>query len=197
MTEKTRLFIALDIPVTAVQKVMEFQKMVKKSGIQARWVAEESIHQTLKFIGETDSKNIPGITEILENTLNDFEPFNLSIANAGVFPDLTRPSILWVGLYGETELLMKLSRSIDRSLFEKLEIKRETKSFKPHITIARIKTKINHIKLGELIEIFSTSDPLPFVAEKVILYQSILTRDGAKYKVLKTFQLNKKRASSS
>lgn len=192
MTDKPRLFIALDIPDTAVEKVMNIQKMMKKENIPARWVSTENIHLTLKFIGETDSKNIPYITEILEYYVNDFEPFKLNISNAGVFPGMINPSVIWTGLTGEIELVMKLSRIIDRNLFEKLEIKRETKSFKPHITIARIKTRINPSRLAGIIEEISSNTPFPFIAESVSLFQSTLTRDGAKYTALKTLKLNTK-----
>lgn len=192
MAEKPRLFIALDIPDIAVDKVIEFQKIFKRAGIQARWVARENIHLTLKFLGETDSEIISAITEIIEYSIKDFEPFELSISNAGIFPDMTKPSIVWAGLTGETELVMKLSRIIDRSLLERYEIKIETKYFKPHITIARIKTKTNQMKLTGVIEDISVIAPFPFIAETVTLYKSTLTRDGAKYTALKSFKLIKK-----
>ncbi|WP_027360118.1 RNA 2',3'-cyclic phosphodiesterase [Desulforegula conservatrix] len=192
MTDKPRLFIALDIPDTAVEKVMDIQKMMKKANIPARWVSTKNIHLTLKFIGETDSKNLPCIKEILEYSVNDFEPFKLSISNAGAFPGMINPSVIWAGLTGETELVMKLSRIIDRNLFEKLDIKRETKSSKPHITIARIKTRINPSKLAGVIEEIGSNTPFPFIAESVSLFQSTLTRDGAKYTALKTLKLNTK-----
>ena len=185
MTDRPRLFIALDIPEEAVKKVMEFQKVLKKAGIQGKWIYEKNIHLTLKFIGETDPENIDIIQNILEETASAFRPFNLAVSNAGVFPDIERPSVAWTGIDGETGLVMKLARITDRLLFEKSGIKRETKAFKPHITVARFRNRISPVRLEKTIEEISQKPPFPFIADTVTLYKSFLSREGAKYTALK------------
>lgn len=189
MSDRPRLFAALDIPPKAVEEAMIFQKLMKKAGIFAKWVPFENMHLTLKFIGETDPENISLIKETINEICGDFAPFRLIIKGAGVFPNAHRPAVAWSGLEGETELVMKLARLIDKNLYEKIEIKRETKGFKPHLTVARFKTKINENKISLIIDEISELEPFSFVGDKVTLYQSHLTREGAKYTALESFQL--------
>lgn len=159
MTDRPRLFIALDIPEEAVKKVMEFQKALKKTGIQGKWIYEKNIHLTLKFIGETDPENI----DIIQNTLKRnsvciqaFQPCCLKCRRFS--RDIERPSVAWTGIDGETGLVMKLAKITDRLLFEKAGIKEKQKLLKPHITVARFRNRISSAKLENIIESeFSTT----------------------------------------
>lgn len=195
MGTRIRLFVALDIPAEAVEKAMEFQRILKMKGIQARWIPCGNIHLTLKFLGETEQGKTDLIKDIIRESAEAFSPFRLSLRGAGAFPSPSKPNVAWTGLGGETELVMKLARIIDRLLYERLGIERETKGFKPHLTVARFKARVNPEKLSKAIEEMSSRPDFSFVSDCVTLYQSILTREGAQYTVLARYRLKIKNDS--
>lgn len=189
MPDSKRLFIALDIPDAAQEMIKNIGDVLRKSGVRAKWVEQKNIHMTLKFLGDTDPSMIPPITDLLDKMLEGFPPLKLSIFKAGAFPDTSRPSVLWAGVSGDIEVAMKLARSIDRTLFEILEIPRETKSFKPHITFARIKKGFYSKNLAEALDRISEEESLGFISDSVTLYQSTLTKEGPIYRIIRKFDL--------
>ena len=61
---------------------------------------------------------------------------------AGVFPGLRRPRVMWIGLGGETEALIQLQVALDTGLAD-LGFEKEKRPFKAHLTLARIKDRVD------------------------------------------------------
>jgi 2'-5' RNA ligase len=124
---------------------------------------------------------------ILKNVAKGLQPFTVTIKGISAFPSLERPRVIWIGVQNPTRELNAIYAGINRGLKETgLKIKRDEKGYTPHLTIGRVKGKydkriINEIQDKRDIE-FGT-----FQVKNVILYRSILRREGPIYKSLKIF----------
>ena len=59
-----RGFIAVDIDI--FPKLLEFEKKIKETGANVKFVEPENVHITLKFLGDTDESQIDEIDKIME-----------------------------------------------------------------------------------------------------------------------------------
>ncbi len=173
-----RLFVAIDVPESIKEHIAFLQRTIIYPGNHLRLIHPKNIHLTLNFLGERK-----GTKEIIEQLHEiSFHPFNLQLSGIGFFPTKENPRVMWVGLEDNKDLF-ELQKKIDRLFTPK-------KSFKAHLTIARIK---NHIKEEEIIKLIEEADKLQvkslnFRVKSFKLYQSTLTPIGAVYEVLETFK---------
>src|SRR5215471_15506228 len=97
-----RLFIALDIDDEIRQRIGRFLQGVSGFSPAARWVRLESLHITLKFVGEKPSE----IVSALQNSLNKVSvpPFAITFSGTGFFPTPKSPRVFWIGIQAPVEL---------------------------------------------------------------------------------------------
>ena len=186
-----RAFIAIDVPPLALDTITRIQSRFKSLGLNASWVRPGNMHLTLKFLGETEPDQIPGIRDIISAALASFSPFRLSLGKAGVFPDARRPRVLWVELKDDEGVLHPLQARIEKAL-ESAGFAADPKQFSPHLTLARIKSLKEKEKLQDELNTLNQEDivPHPFDVGRVNLYESQLTPKGSIYTVLANFKLN-------
>ena len=168
------MFIAIDIPAGIKEKIAIFQNELNRL-IDAKWVGKDNMHLTLVFLGEIEGERKSAIKEIL-NELKKFHQFKLKVHGFGGFPDLNRPSVLWIGLE-DSEELFKLQKNLVNKLKENGFLI-EDRPFVGHLTVARIKSKVNLPKLAR----FEKKNWGEFKVETIILYQSELKKEGPRHK---------------
>ncbi len=175
-----RLFIALDLPEELKQKLGELKYRLNFT--QARWVKEENLHLTLKFLGQVEEEKISSISALLVNSLSDFPCFNLQTAELSVFPALKRARVLWINLVKGRKEAKNLAGLIESKLFT-LGFEKENREFEPHITLARFRKPVCLSSLPSVGFSFS------FFADQVVLFESILKPSGPIYKIREVFPL--------
>ncbi|MDP1989724.1 MAG: RNA 2',3'-cyclic phosphodiesterase [Syntrophales bacterium] len=189
MTDETaiRSFLAIDPPEEVLKGIDAVQRRLRKliEG-DIRWVRPEGIHLTLKFFGDIFAADVANISTVAEKTTEKERPFSLAIGGAGVFPDPHRPRVLWLGMNGDVERLLVFQKGLDQSLHE-IGFLREERPFRPHLTVARIKTSRGLIGLVRALEKNEEYSAGRFVASGLSLMQSELTPKGAIYTKLKWF----------
>ena len=116
MPKTIRTFIAIDIPGNIISNIRELQEGIKAYGFKIRWVRPENIHLTLKFLGDVDEVKIDDIAEAVSKTVGEYSPISLKAKGIGVFPGIKRPRVLWVGLTGQLEFLVRLHKTLDENL---------------------------------------------------------------------------------
>ena len=144
---KLRTFIAIDIG--PMDTLVELEHEISSTGAQVKLVEPENIHITLKFLGDTDEKLIEDIIGIMTECANPVRPFTLEFKGAGVFPNLNYMKVAWVGIENY-EPIVPLVKELDTKL-ERLGFRAEKRAFKPHITLARVKGRLNKDALKNLI----------------------------------------------
>ncbi len=151
-----------------------------------KWVEPDNFHITLKFLGDTQDIDIQNIAKDLE-IIGRHKEFPISIENFGVFPNIRSPRVFWFGVKNFLPL-EKIKNEID-NIVQKYGFATDTKKFKPHLTIARPKF-INDRKIIEkFIEKYQNKTIQEAKIDKIIFYESTLTRQGAIYTPIKTINL--------
>ena len=96
-----RLFVALDIDDAIRDRIARFLDGVRGFAPDARWVRPESLHVTLKFIGEESEEDVEKIKRTLETIAA--ESVELNFRGYGFFPGARAPRVFWVGIEGGSE----------------------------------------------------------------------------------------------
>ena len=183
-----RTFIAIPLPKGFQMMLDQLQQSLRTYRADVRWVAIPSIHLTLKFLGEVDPEIIPKLSELLEGTSKPERSFELRLHGLGCFPNLKSPRVVWCGIIGETESLIRLQQKVENAC-AKLEFALEDRPFRPHLTLGRVNGKRNLQPLLDYIKIGSDLE-CSFQTNHFNIYRSILRPQGAEYTVLKSIVLN-------
>lgn len=152
-----------------------------------KWVEFENIHITLHFFGETSIESIPDITESFKEIAQQFEPFQLRLSNLGVFKNLRRPRVLWVGIE-PNDTIEQLYDTIQSNVAE-LGFDTDSRGFRPHLTLARIKFVDNLRKFRKLITQYADTHFQSVDVNEFTFYESKLTPQGPIYTPIETFTL--------
>ena len=193
-----RIFIGIDLDVEVRARIERFLEGVQGFAPEARWVRPESLHITLKFIGEQPAERVEAITARLQRV--DCSAFEIRSAGYGFFPTAKAPRVFWIGINGGSQLA-ELAGAIDAATAEP-GIPREDRAYSPHLTLARGGGKSGSPKWREgdgpnaifamLEKRLAAMGELDFgtmMAREFILYQSQLSPRGSKYTRLHRFPL--------
>ncbi|MCH7761053.1 RNA 2',3'-cyclic phosphodiesterase [candidate division TA06 bacterium] len=189
-----RTFIAIELPAKIRRKVKEVQDQMQSVGWEIpnskvrnppsiKWVREENIHLTLKFLGELIEEQVQKVIRGVEETVETSVPFSISLESIGAFPSWKRANVIWVGVERGKEEVTRLQRGIEESLM-KLQFKKEENPFSPHITIGRVKRGARIFDPTNLE--FSTE---PFLMKEISVMKSTLTPSGPIYDRLRAIPL--------
>lgn len=182
---KLRMFVAIELPEYVKQHIAATIAQLKRQANTpgARWVAAESLHVTLKFLGDVPASRIETIQSSLESVCAAASPMRLSISTLGAFPSIRAPRIVWAGIGGDTNALCVLAHGFDQAL-STLGFAPETRDFTPHLTLARIRpdtTVDSRVAIGGAIARVSSPHQLTFSADAAAIMRSHLMPTGAKY----------------
>ncbi|UCD96563.1 MAG: RNA 2',3'-cyclic phosphodiesterase [Candidatus Bathyarchaeota archaeon] len=182
MAESIRSFIAFDIDSEEILRaVSEVQKKLAESGGDLKLVAPSNIHLTIRFLGTISPGDVDRIFHEMEKVA--FSPFDVEISGVGVFPNLNRPRVIWMGLQkGADEL---------RGIFRQLEPRLQSLGFKPerrfssHITLARVRSARNRTQLINFITLLKNRRFGLLRLNSLKLKKSVLTPKGPIYSTLR------------
>ena len=192
--EQVRSFIAIELPDELKMGLTQLQAQLKL-GKQpwVKWVDPYGIHLTLKFLGNIAVDRVSEITGAMEEAAQGVSPFHLEVKGLGVFPNLKRVQVAWVGVTGEVDKLSQLQQRIESRL-EPLGFASESRPFTPHLTLARLRERASldeRQRFGQLIAGTRFEVAYTFKVEAISLMRSQLTREGAIYSRIGLAKLGK------
>jgi len=184
MKDLIRAFVAIAIDAKIQKEIGRLQdtlmKEVQKTACRVSWVKPETIHLTIKFLGDTPVNRVESILNSLGKAAQGIDAFSLKIEGLGVFPGLRNPRVVWVGITEGKETLQILQPRVEKELAD-LGFPREKKKFNPHLTLGRIRSPEGAAALGDLL----ASIPHPLfgssIAHDIKLMKSDLRPTGAVY----------------
>jgi 2'-5' RNA ligase len=178
-TEAIRTFICIDISESIKARLGALQNDLRRLEAQVSWVKPANIHLTVKFLGDVPQPKMSGIVEAARRAIGSCSPFQIDIKGTGCFPSPRRPNILWVGLAALPEALINLHKGLEDELAGQ-GLARDTKAFRPHLTIGRLRQPRNAQRLAEeLLNRGFAAESFP--ASEVIVMRSDLSPHGAIY----------------
>jgi RNA 2',3'-cyclic 3'-phosphodiesterase len=185
-----RLFIALDIADDIRERIARFMDGVREFAPDARWVRPESLHVTLKFIGEQPPEMAERVKQALSSV--PVEAIEVTFRGFGFFPTPRLARVFWVGMECGPQLA-SLAETIDAATAA-LGVAREDHPFSPHLTLARggkgsgipVRQKGDRVnrdfqRLQEKLAALPVPEFGTMTAREFFLYESHLLRGGAKY----------------
>ncbi len=195
-----RLFLAVPLPGEVISLVDTMTTRLQAEEWPVRWTAAGNAHITLHFLGEVESASAELLRMALPEVVARHERFDLRTADLGVFPNMKRPRIIWLGLYGPAHRLHTLRDEIG-ALLKDYEFDLEEKEFHPHITLGRVrdarKVRIRDLpgKIRARLELASSTGevthkkPIPVPVDEVLLIRSHLEPAGPRYEILERYPL--------
>jgi len=178
-----RLFVAIRPPEPVRDRLVD--SMEGLDG--ARWVDDDNLHLTLRFVGEVERPVANDLAAALARIAA--APFTLSVDGVGHFDKRSRhgsrPRALWARVPGDGPL-RELQAKVERACQE-AGLAPEQRRFTPHITLARIGAPASGI--GEWLARFGDLKAGPWEVSEFILYESHLGQTGAFYEPVTAFAL--------
>jgi 2'-5' RNA ligase len=147
--------------------------------LRVSWARPASLHVTLKFLGEVEASRVASLSLAGAGAAKGLAPFNLSAASAGAFPPSGAARVLWLGIGDDSGRLALLQRRLEEGC-EAVGFPRESKSFKPHLTIARLRTPGGAAALSEAHR-QTPFGPFEFNVSEFVLMRSELGPGGSRY----------------
>lgn len=193
-----RLFVALDIDQEIRYRLASFMSHMHALAPAVRWVQPDSLHVTLKFIGERPDASVKDV----ENALRGIhaKPFQLSFRGAGFFPTEKSARVFWIRIEADAALT-DLAAQIERSLVP-IGIEPEKRAFSPHLTLARAgngsgspgrqkgdRPNRRFAALQAKLSTIPSPDFGTMNAAEFFLYRSQLSSRGAQYTKIARFPL--------
>lgn len=175
-----RLFVAVNLPESEKARLAETLDGLRTSPLPVRWVQPDSLHITLKFLGEVPETLAPEIMHADERVADRCAPFDVAIGGFGMFPTRTRPRVFWIGVAAPPELLAA-QEMVERNI-EPLGYPREKRAFNPHLTLGRVKSHAGRLDQAEVDRIAATVVYKAVIqVESIDLMRSFLSPRGARY----------------
>lgn len=173
-----RLFIAIR-PPTVIRDLL-IDALDDDAGF--RWQSDEQLHLTLRFIGEVDRPLAEDVAAALDTIR--FPPFALRLDGLGSF-DHRGGGAIWASVEPR-EPVTRLAAKVERAC-QSVGLEADHRAYRPHITIARWSGPRSREARAFLAD--RTIASPPFAVETFALYQSHLSRHGARYEAVATFDL--------
>lgn len=178
-----RLFVALRPP----PDIRALLATVMGGVPQARWQDDEQLHLTIRYIGEVDRPVAEDIALALSQ-VHGAAP-RVAIAGVGAFDKKGRVDALWAGIAPQDELA-RLHKKVDQALV-RLGLAPEGRAYLPHVTLARLSRGAG---MDPAIDRW-LADHAALASERfdlrhLILYESHLTGEGARYEPVARWALD-------
>ena len=188
--DNVRCFMA--VPMDGFRHTIEKTiHRLQEQFLNVKWVDPNHTHITLHFFGQIPRGDVTELVKSIAPIVQKSPPFRVSIREVGFFPNPFKPHIVWLGVSGETAKIITLQAEIENCLRVQ-GYPTEDRTFVPHITIGRCQKHKVVKRIGsdknESDAIFQ-SEPEQLIRH-LILFESILTPQGAKYVPLETLHLS-------
>jgi len=182
-----RVFVCFFV-TKRIQEAVEKIQVQSEGFIRGKWVEPQNFHMTFQFIGEVEQEKLIDLLKSLQETAKGLKPLKIKYKGLGVFPNVDRARVLWIGVADGHRQLVDMAKSIIRAN-KQAGVRDEGKPFHPHVTICRIK-EYDKKALKNLLRQYENTSFGEDLVDRVALIKSSLTSVGPIYTVIEEFYLN-------
>jgi 2'-5' RNA ligase len=175
-----RAFVALELPEALREGVVETVRQLKPGLPDVRWVREEGVHATLRFLGWTRPETLAALEAPLRRAAAECPPLDVSVNGLGMFPERGSPRVLWLGVELPPPGLA-LQAACEHAATE-AGFRSEERAFHPHLTLGRWRDRARRPALPE-VRLGSGR------VDRLVLFRSQLGSAGSEYTPLAVFPL--------
>lgn len=179
--ESWRVFCAVELPAELRERAAAHARHLRAaiSDVRASWPRAENLHLTLKFFGEIARSRVESLSQAVARAARKSQPFKLTLEGAGSFPPRGTPRVLWLGIGDSSGALAELQDHLEEEC-EGIGFKREERPFRPHLTLARIRSPPGARSLARLHQA-TGFQALEFSVKALFLMRSELEAGGSRY----------------
>lgn len=184
-----RVFCAVELPDELRSRVAERVRRLRAEFPDARasWEKPEKLHVTLKFLGDVEHARVDALSGAAARAVANIEPFDLTIEEPGTFPPHGQPRVFWLGIVDASGRLAVMQSALEAEC-EAVGFQRESRAFKPHLTLARVRSPHGARELA------AAHRELPFAPQRfkvseLVLMRSELGPGGSRYTPLSRHRL--------
>jgi 2'-5' RNA ligase len=185
--ESIRTFIALILPEELKRSLGGLQAQFQQQSQGIKWVRPDSIHLTLKFLGDIRPDKVDPVCTVLSRLTQGCAPFAFEAVGIGAFPNERNPKVLWAGLAPDKRMA-DFQEKLDAGLAE-IGFPREDRLFSPHLTLGRLRDGRSRKDIAALIERCGSKHLGNYQSDTVVFYKSDLRPAGPIHTALKEFTL--------
>jgi 2'-5' RNA ligase len=178
-----RTFLAVEVAPAIHAALVDLKRELSASGAAVRWVRDDALHATIRFLGSLPDTQLPVLRAALTEAVGATAPPHAAVRGLGVFPTLKRPRVVWVGL--DCAALSEIAARVDAAV-SPLGFAPEGRAFKAHITLGRVKSAQGWPPLEAALRAHATRDFGSCALAELAAFRSDLRRDGAVYTKLWT-----------
>jgi len=189
VSESIRTFIAVKIPLDAIDRLREAQNRLRAAEADWKWVKPDTFHITLKFLGDVEQGRISALWESVCGAVAESRPFAMALRGLGAFPNVHTPRVAWVGIDEGSAALVGLAAKVEGAC-EQHGFPPEDRPFRAHLTLGRARRPAPNPSLASAIEAMAEADLGEAEVDRILLMKSQLTPRGAQYEVLEEHLLN-------
>lgn len=184
-----RTFVAIELDERCRGRLVRAVEGLRAVADGVRWVKAESLHLTLKFIGEMAEKDLPAAIEGLEAAGAGLPPFAMAVRGLSAFPPRGRPRVIHVGCEEPDGVLMSLQGRVEAGLRDALGIAPEKRRYIAHITLGRVKSRGSCPAVEDLAAAAGSQEFGTVAVDSFVLMRSELLPGGAVYTAMHRFGL--------
>ncbi len=181
--EKIRAFIAADIDDGVRARIAELVVKLKKTDAGVKWVRPESMHLTLRFLGDISPEEVELAKQAMQAAAAGAGPVEVEVKGWGAFPENKRPRVIWLGLKKGGQELGDIFHDLESALSE-FGFERADKPFSAHLTLGRVKSGSGMGRVKRVMEFEAKKSFGKYEADRLVLMRSELHPGGARYTVL-------------
>ncbi len=179
-----RLFAAVVPPAEVIEKLDHFLEPRRDADPALRWTLPASWHLTCAFMPAVPESVSDQLADSLGGALAGFGGFEVTLGEAGVFPDPDRAKVLWLGVSGGADQLTRLAAKC-RGAATRAGVEVDRARFRPHLTLARA----NGVPMLRWLRVLAALEPISWPVTDMHLIRSFTLPGGAGYRTVARFPL--------
>lgn len=174
-----RLFVALELEPAVADALDLAIAPLRETEPEHSWVPRDKLHLTMKFLGDVDDGAVAALQQAADAVAARHRPFDMRLEQVGAFPNFRRARVVWIGVENEPRLEL-LHHDLEIACGE-LGYEVEGRAFRPHITLARVRTPL---PLDRARRFARAAREVDFAADtavgSLVLMESALTPPGGR-----------------
>jgi 2'-5' RNA ligase len=175
------MFVAIELPPPVLQELDLVVAPLRAEVPEYSWTEAINRHLTLKFLGDVPQERADSLVQMLGEVTRAHRPFSIHLSRVGAFPNFRRARVVWLGVEPDPRLEL-LQHDLELGA-EGLGFEIEGRAFRPHITLARVKTVLEVDRIRRLARAARKVDFSAVVdVAEMTLFESTLAPTGARYR---------------
>ena len=180
---QVRTFLAVEVSPPIHAALVALKRELAEAGAAVRWVRDDGLHATVKFLGGVPEETLPVLRQTLLDAVGSTPPLDTRVGGLGMFPSPKRPRVIWVGL--ECQPLTACAAAVDAALAP-LGFAAENRPYHAHVTLGRVKDLQGWTPLAAALDAHRADEFGSCAIGELVAFRSDLRRDGAVYTKLWT-----------